>query len=100
VQEIAANVARGMPATKVRRVALRGLTHTREAVREVRTLWLESLWDELSTGLRSLCSTRGVTAIILGFVGSRWNPGELRAGPRECSAAPANDSEDASGPSP
>lgn len=68
MQEIAANVARGMPATEARRVALRdlgGLTQTREAVREVRTPWVESLWRELSAGLRSLRATPAVTAFIL-----------------------------------
>jgi predicted permease len=70
-QEIAANVARGMPATEARRVALRdlgGLTQTREAVREVRTVRLESLWLDLSTALRSLRATPGVTAFILGIL--------------------------------
>ena len=44
-QEIEANMARGMSAAEARRTALRdfgGVTQTAEAVRDVRTIWLDS----------------------------------------------------------
>ena len=44
-QQIETNIAGGMSAAEARRVALRdfgGLTQTRQAVREVRTIWLDA----------------------------------------------------------
>ena len=53
--EIETNVARGMTAAEARRVALRdlgGVTQTREAVRDVRTIWIDSLWQDIRYAAR------------------------------------------------
>ncbi len=55
--EIQANVARGMTLAEARRVALRdlgGLTQTKEAVRDVRAFFLDSLRQDLRFAVRSL----------------------------------------------
>ena len=55
--EIQANVARGMTPAEARRVALRdlgGLTQTKEAVRDVRAFFLDSLRQDLRFAVRSL----------------------------------------------
>jgi len=56
-QEIDANRARGMSEREARRAAFRdlgGLTQTREAVRDVRSLQIESVWRDVRYGVRSL----------------------------------------------
>ncbi len=56
-QETDANRARGMAPAEARRVALRdlgGLTPTREAVRGVRTIWLDGLWRDVRIAVRGL----------------------------------------------
>ena len=60
-QEIEANAARGMSPAEARRVALRdlgGLTQTREAVRDVRTIWLDLVWRDARHAVRALVATR------------------------------------------
>jgi putative ABC transport system permease protein len=55
--ETEANRARGLSMEEARRVALRdlgGLTQTREAVRQVRTLWTDAAWQDLRSSLRML----------------------------------------------
>ena len=55
--EIQANVERGMTPTEARRAALRelgGVTQTREAVRDVRGVFLDSLHQDLRFAVRSL----------------------------------------------
>jgi hypothetical protein len=66
--EIAANVARGMTPAEARRVALRdlgGVTQTREAVRDVRTTLLDSIWQDVRFGCRMLARSRGFTAVAV-----------------------------------
>ena len=67
-QEIEANVARGVSPIEARRMALRdlgGLTQTTEAVREVRTIWLDLLWRDARHAVRSLRRTRAFTSVAL-----------------------------------
>ena len=63
--EIEANVARGMSAGEARRVALRdlgGLMQTREAVRNVRSLWIESVWRDGRHAVRALIAAPSFSA--------------------------------------
>jgi hypothetical protein len=59
-QEVEAHVARGVAPAEARRMALRdlgGVTQTREAVRDVRTIWLDlfrDMWSDLRLAWRSL----------------------------------------------
>jgi predicted permease len=66
--EIQANVGRGMSPAEARRVALRdlgGLTQTREATRDVRTIWLDVLWSDVRHAVRSLRATPAFTTVAL-----------------------------------
>jgi hypothetical protein len=66
--QIDADVARGMSPGEAKRVAWRdlgGVTQTREAVREVRTMWLDSVWYDARLALRSLRRTPVFTAVAL-----------------------------------
>ena len=56
-QEIDANIARGLSPAEARRAALRdfgGVTQTAEAVRDVRTMWLDAAWRDVPVRVRSL----------------------------------------------
>jgi len=67
-QEVEANIARGMSSAEARRVALRdfdGLTQTRQAVREVRATWLDSVWYDTRHAVRSLRRSPVFTAVAL-----------------------------------
>ena len=67
-QQIKAYVARGMSQVDAKRVALRelgGMTQTREAVREVRTMWLDSVWYDTRHAVRSLRRSPVFTAVAL-----------------------------------
>ncbi len=55
--ETEANRARGLSIEEARRVALRdlgGVTQTREAVREVRMIWIDAAWQDLRYAVRLL----------------------------------------------
>ncbi len=63
-----ANLARGMSPAEARRTALRdlgGMTQTTEAVRAVRTTWLDGLWRDIRHGIRSLGATPAFTIVAL-----------------------------------
>ena len=71
-------LARGLSMDEARRVALRdlgGLVQTHEAVRQVRTLWIEAAWQDLRSSLRLLrrshagyvSLTSGVLALAIGI---------------------------------
>jgi len=67
-QEIEAHVARGVSRGEARRMALRdlgGMTQTREAVRDVRTIWLDLLWRDARHAVRSLRATPAFTTVAL-----------------------------------
>lgn len=67
-QEIEAHVARGVSRTEARRMALvdlGGITQTTEAVRDVRTIWLDLLWRDARHAVRSLRTTPAFTAVAL-----------------------------------
>jgi predicted permease len=62
--ETRAHIARGVPAEEARRLAvlgLGGLIQTRDAVRDVRTTWLESAWREARQGIRALWAAPAFT---------------------------------------
>jgi putative ABC transport system permease protein len=67
-QEIEAHVARGVSPSEARRMALRdlgGLTQVTQAVREVRTIWLDLLWRDACHAVRSLRRTPAFTSVAL-----------------------------------
>jgi predicted permease len=67
--ETRANIERGMAPVEARRAALLdlgGVTQTKEAVREVRTIWLDSTWQDVKYAVRRLRREPGfaTTAIL------------------------------------
>jgi hypothetical protein len=63
-QEIDAHVARGVPPAEARRLVLLafgGLTQTKDAVRDVRTFWLDRFGRDLRHALRSLRASPAFT---------------------------------------
>jgi hypothetical protein len=67
-QHVETNIEHGMSPVEARRVALRdlgGLTGTRQAVREVRTTWLESVWFDARHAVRSLRRSPIFTAVAV-----------------------------------
>ena len=67
-QEIEAHIARGVPAAEARRMALRdlgGLTQTREAVRDVRAIWLDDATQDLRYAFRTLRRTPGFASVAI-----------------------------------
>jgi predicted permease len=66
--EVQANIDRGMRPDEARRVALRdlgGVTQTKEAVRDLRTIWLDSTWRDLRYALRRLRREPGFAATAI-----------------------------------
>src|SRR5215213_4239320 len=66
--EIAANVARGMSAGHARRAALRalgGLAQTREAVLDVRSVWIDGVWRDTRHALRALAAAPSFSVIVV-----------------------------------
>jgi predicted permease len=62
------NVAAGMPPQEARRVALRdlgGIEQTKEAVHDVRRVWLDSLYKDVCVSLRMLRRSPGFAAVSL-----------------------------------
>jgi putative ABC transport system permease protein len=67
-QEIEAHVARGVPPAEARRLALRdfgGPAQTREAVFDVRTIWLDLVWRDVRDAVRALRAAPAFTAVAL-----------------------------------
>ena len=67
-RQIETNLGHGMSAAEARRLALRDLgrlTQTREAVRAVRTTWLDSVWYDTRHAVRSLRRSPAFTAVAL-----------------------------------
>jgi putative ABC transport system permease protein len=66
-QEIEANVRRGMSSAEARRMAsldFGGITQTREAVRDVRSTWLDSVWRDIQLAVRLLGKQRAFTLTV------------------------------------
>ncbi|MGH9159874.1 MAG: permease prefix domain 1-containing protein, partial [Vicinamibacteraceae bacterium] len=72
--ETRSNTDAGMSPEEARRVALRdlgGIEQTKEAVRDVRTLWLDALWHDVRFALRTFRRSPGfaATAVVSLAVG-------------------------------
>jgi putative ABC transport system permease protein len=66
-QEVATNVERGMSSAEAKRTAQRdfgGITQTREAVRDIRAFWLESVWCDVQLAFRLLAKQPAFTLTI------------------------------------
>lgn len=58
-REVEAHIARGVPATEARRMALRdlgGLTQTREAVSDIRRIWIDDVRQDVRYAIRDSTS--------------------------------------------
>jgi predicted permease len=69
--ETEANVARGMTPAAARQAALAafgGVVQTRESVRDVRTLTIESVWQDVRHAVRTLAAHRGFTFAAAGML--------------------------------
>lgn len=70
--ETRANIERGLSPTDARRRALGdlgGIDQTREAIRDVRMTWLDSLWQDVRHATRSLARRPGTTATAAAMLG-------------------------------
>jgi putative ABC transport system permease protein len=70
--ETRANVERGLSQTEARRRALRdfgGIDQTKEGIRDVRIIWLDSLWQDVRYAARSLARRPGATATAAAMLG-------------------------------
>jgi putative ABC transport system permease protein len=70
--ETRANVERGLASTEARRRALRdlgGMDQTKEGIRDVRMIWLDSLWQDVRFAARSLARRPGATATAAAMLG-------------------------------
>src|SRR5215831_3538951 len=66
--EIAANAARGMSPGEARRAALRdlgGLAQTREAVLDVRSVWIEGVWRDARHAVRALTAASSFSIVVV-----------------------------------
>src|SRR5258708_15007055 len=66
--EMAANVARGMSPGDARRAALRdlgGLAQTREAVLDVRSVWIDGVWRDARHGVRALIAAPSFSVVVV-----------------------------------
>ena len=63
------NIERGMTPEEARYAAMRkfgNVTRVKEDTREVwRFMWLDEVWQDLRYGLRTLCNSRGFTAVAI-----------------------------------
>jgi predicted permease len=63
-QEIDENVRRGLPSAEAKRIAsldFGGIAQTREAVRDIRATWLDSVWRDIQLAVRLLAKERAFT---------------------------------------
>lgn len=66
--EIAVNVTRGMSAADARRAALRdlgGLAQTREAVLDVRSVWMDAAWRDTRHAVRALLAAPSFSVLVV-----------------------------------
>jgi len=69
--EVEANTARGMSPADARRAALRdfgGVVQTQEAVRDVRVLSIESVWQDIQHAVRVLAARPGFAMAVVGML--------------------------------
>jgi predicted permease len=69
--EIRSNIERGVPPAEARRVALRdfgGVIQTKEAIRDVRATWIESIWQDARYASRYLLSRPGAGLAAVGML--------------------------------
>src|SRR5215510_12982495 len=67
-QETAANVARGMSASEARRAtlaALGGVVQTKEAVRDIRSLRVDAIWQDARHAVRALIAAPSFSGVVL-----------------------------------
>ncbi len=67
-----ANLEAGMapaPAARAARLSLGSVEGTKEAVRDVRSVWLDDVWQDIRYGLRMLRRNPGVTALVVVALG-------------------------------
>jgi hypothetical protein len=70
--EIRSHLERGIPLIEARRLALRdlgGLDQTKEAIRDVRATWIESIWQDVRYAFRSLRRQPGVGVAAICMLG-------------------------------
>lgn len=70
--ETQSNIARGVPAMEARRLALRdlgGLDQTREAIRDVRATWVDSLWQDIRYAVLALWRRRSIGVAAVAMLG-------------------------------
>ncbi len=70
--EIQSHIARGTSPIEARRLALRdlgGVDQTKEAIRDVRATWADSLWQDLRYAFRSLRRRPGTGVAAIGMLG-------------------------------
>lgn len=70
--EIQSHIGRGVSAMEARRLALRdlgGVDQTKEAIRDVRAIWLDSLWQDVRYAFRSLRRQPGAGVAAIGMLG-------------------------------
>src|SRR5258708_12094837 len=66
--EMAANVARGMSPGDARRAALRdlgGLAQTREAVLDIRSVWIDGVWRDARHTVRALIAAPSFSVVVV-----------------------------------
>jgi len=66
-RQIETNVRRGMSPAEARRMArldFGGITQTREAVRDVRAIWLDSVWRDIQLAVRLLCARAWPSSLL------------------------------------
>src|SRR4051812_25630279 len=67
-----AHIKGGLPAVEARRLALRdlgGVDQTKEAIRDVRASWVDSMWQDLRYAFRSVRRQPAVSVAAIGMLG-------------------------------
>jgi putative ABC transport system permease protein len=70
--ETRSHIERGLPPVEARRRALRdlgGVDQTKEAIRDVRASWVDSVWQDLRYAFRSVRREPGVSVAAIGMLG-------------------------------
>jgi putative ABC transport system permease protein len=70
--EMRSHLERGVPPVEARRLALRdlgGVDQTKEAIRDVRASWIDSVWQDVRYAFRSLRRQPGAGVAAIGMLG-------------------------------